>query len=103
MDSYGVDGDIYMDGLLDKEEEVGLDEAYNEDDSDGVDGSLTVETVSDIDFEDGVDGSLTVGTVSEDGVDGSLTVGTVSEDGVDGSLTVETVSDVDFEDNNGGT
>ncbi len=80
--------------LDDKEEEVGLDEAYNEDDL-------------------GVDGILTVGTVEDDGyivdpeVEGSLTVGTVEDDGyivdpeVEGSLTVEAK---EFEgDNNGGT
>ena len=70
-----MDWYIYIGVLLDdKEEEVGLDEAYNEDDL-------------------GVDGILTVGTVEDDGY--------IVDPEVEGSLTVEAK---EFEgDNNGGT
>ena len=78
--------------LDDKEEEVGLDEAYNEDDL-GVDGILTVGTVEDDEYDPEVDGILTVGTVEDDGY--------IVDPEVEGSLTVEAK---EFEgDNNGGT
>ena len=76
--------------LDDKEEEVGLDEAYNEDDL-GVDGILTVGTVEDDEYDPEDDGILTV--ESDDGY--------IVDPEVEGSLTVE-AKELEG-DNNGGT